>query len=257
MAQLVAENVTFEYNRRRVLKGISLSVPKGSFFGLLGPNGAGKTTLLKILARALRPKTGRVLLNGQDIAGLPQREVARRLAVVPQEEDLNFPFTVFQVVLLGRYPHLRRFQRERESDLAVVRWAMRATAIEGLAGRPVTALSGGERRRVAIARALAQEPEILILDEPTAHLDIAHQLQVLRLLQRLTREQGLTVIAAVHDLNLAAAYMDQVALLHQGEVAAAGPPAAVLTRGNIRAAYGVEVVVLRHPDHGWLHVIPK
>jgi len=250
LAELVLKNIGFSYNGRQVLEGITIFIPQGTLLGLIGPNGAGKTTLLKIAARLLRPETGKVFLGGRDVWRLPQREVARQLAVVPQEDQLGFPFSVAEVVMMGRYPHLRRLQREGQTDFAVVRRAMEATATMDLARRPVTTLSGGERRRVAIARALAQEPKVLLLDEPTAHLDIAHQSQMFRLLRRLSAEQGITVIAALHDLNLAAAFMERLVLLSGGRVVADGPPESVLTAQNVETAYGVSVRVTRHPDLG-------
>lgn len=247
MASLVLENISFGYHAKDIITDISIEIPAGTLLGLIGPNGAGKTTLLKIIARLLRPGTGRVLLDGCNIHKLKQIEVARRVAVVPQDNQLDFAFTVEQVVLMGRYPHLNRLRREGKVDLAIAHRAMQATATDHLAKRPVTTLSGGERQRVAIARALVQEPEILLLDEPTAHLDIAHQAQTIELAYRLNREQGLTVIAALHDLNLAAAYLDRLLLLENGRIAAFGSPAAVLTPEKICAAYGINVVVTRHP----------
>lgn len=248
MVDLVLQNVCFSYNGTNVLVDINFDVRGGTLLGLIGPNGAGKTTLIKLISRVLRPETGRVLLNGCDVSSMKQIEIARRMAVVPQDNHMDFAFNVQQVVMMGRYPHLNRLQREGEADFAVVTEAIRATGVEHLAERPVTSLSGGERQRVAIARALAQEPEILLLDEPTAHLDIAHQATTLELVRRLTVEHGISVVAALHDLNLAAAYFDRLALLNAGRIAALGPPDEVLTTENIRSTYGIRVLISRHPN---------
>lgn len=248
MADLALHDVHFSYGGADfALAAISLLIPAGTMVGLIGPNGSGKSTLLKLITGVLSPTSGKVTVDGNDVASIKQVEVARRIAMVPQDNHLDFPFTVEQVVLMGRYPHLRRWQREGEKDRTVAAKSLEATATHHLAGRPVTSLSGGERQRVAIARALAQEPKVLLLDEPTAHLDIAHQAQILELIRRLNRERGLTVVAALHDLNLAAAYLDLLALLKDGQIIDLGPPQKVLTAENICAVYGVKVLVTRHP----------
>ncbi len=248
MADLALDNIHFSYGGTDfALAGISLSIPAGTVMGLIGPNGAGKSTLLKLITGVLSPTSGKVTLDGNDVASIKQVEVARRIAMVPQDNHLDFPFTVQQTVLMGRYPHLRRWQREGEKDRKAAAHSMQVTATHHLAERPVTSLSGGERQRVAVARALAQEPEVLLLDEPTAHLDIAHQAQILELIRRLNRERGLTVVAALHDLNLASTYIDLLALLKDGRMIDFGPPQKVLTADNIGSVYGVKVLVTRHP----------
>ncbi|MEW6446966.1 MAG: heme ABC transporter ATP-binding protein [Bacillota bacterium] len=248
MPNLAMRNVSFSYNGTTVLSGISFELGGGTLLSLIGPNGAGKTTLIKIISGILRPETGSVLLDGRDLSCMKQIEVARRMAVVPQHNPMDFGFTVQQVVMMGRYPYLNRLRREGGADFAAVAEAIRATGLGHMAQRPVTSLSGGERQRVAIARALAQQPEILLLDEPTAHLDIACQAATLELLRRLSTERGIAVIAALHDLNLAAAYFDRLILLKEGRIAAQGAPDAVLTPENIQAAYGIGVTICRHPD---------
>ena len=242
--------VTFSYRAAPALDGVSLKVPRGGFWAIVGPNGSGKTTLLRCMSRALRPQAGAVLLEGSDVMALAARDVARRLAVVPQATPgEGAEFTVAEVVLMGRQPHLGRFETEGAGDWEAVRRALEQTQTLGLADRRFEELSGGERQRAVIARALAQEPRVLLLDEPTAHLDLAYQVQVLGLLQRLNRTRGLTVLAVMHDLNLAAQYFDSFMLLARGRVCAVGAAEEVLTAANIGRAYGGDVLVSRHPVH--------
>lgn len=218
-----------------LLAGVALDAPPGSTVGLLGPNGSGKSTLLRVLAGLDRPDSGRVLLDGQDRAALPRRAVARRIAVVSQHTPDDADMSVADVLLLGRIPHRPLLAPESAED---VRRASAALAGAGLAGwenRRWASLSGGERQRVAIARALVQEPDVLLLDEPTNHLDIRHRFELLADLAR----TPITVVAALHDLDLAAQYCDQVVLLERGRVVAAGPPAAVLTTERVAQVFGV------------------
>jgi iron complex transport system ATP-binding protein len=238
-----------------VLDGFSLSLRKGEFLAVVGPNGCGKSTLVKAISRALRPAAGTVSLAGRDIWRMKPRELARQVAVVAQETGVEFDFTVEELVAMGRLPYLSRFRRETEADDLAVRRALEATNTLGLADRLVTGLSGGERQRVMVARALAQEPELLILDEPTAHLDIAHQVELLDLTRRLNRERGLTVIAVLHDLNLAAQYAGSMLMLKDGRRFAEGSPVQVVTEANVAAVYGSRVRVSSHPEEGSPHVI--
>ncbi len=247
-ALLEAEAVSFAYGRRAVLRGVSLAVAPGELLGVIGPNGSGKTTLVRILAGVLAPAAGGVRLAGRALASYRRAELARRLAVVPQDATVEFPFTALEVVLMGRAPHLSAFGFPRARDLAIARAAMARLDVGGLEDRPLDRLSGGERQRVLLARALAQEPEVLLLDEPTTHLDLRHQTELHDVVNDLRRERGLTAVSVLHDLNLAAMYCDRVALLAGGGVAAIGPPAAVLTADGLRAAYGTEVYV------GWNEV---
>lgn len=255
MSYLTLSSITAGYGARPVLQEFSLQVPKGEFLAVVGPNGSGKSTLVRTISRALRPQAGRVLLNGQDVHRMRARDLARHLAVVAQETAVEFDFTVEEVVALGRIPHLLPLRGETARDKAAVRQAMAMTDTAQLAGRPITRLSGGERQRVMAARALAQEPSLLLLDEPTAHLDIAHQVELLDLTRRLNRQQGLTVLAVLHDLNLAAQYADRLLMLKEGRTFAEGPPADVLTEANVLAVYGSRVKVIRHPVEGSPHVI--
>jgi iron complex transport system ATP-binding protein len=247
---LEARAITVGYEGTPVLREISLAAAPGRFLGLVGPNGSGKSTLVRALSRVLPPQQGQVLLDGRDLYRLPAREVARRLAVVAQDNAVHFDFLVRDVVLMGRAPHLSRFGVEGSADYAIARDCMAATNTLAFADRPITALSGGERQRCMIARALAQQPQVLLLDEPTAHLDISYQIEILDLARRLTAEKGLATLVVLHDLNLASQYCDQLVLVAEGRVVAAGTPAEVVTEEHIRHAYGAEVQVRLHPATG-------
>ncbi|WP_337059959.1 ABC transporter ATP-binding protein [Kineococcus sp. G2] len=231
-----ARGVRFAHRRRPVLHGVDLDAAPGRVLGVVGPNGSGKTTLLRTLHGSLRPAAGRVEVDGEDVASLSAREVARRVAVVAQEDEGVPPLTVADVVLLGRTPHRGAFSRTSAADEEGAAAALERVGALHLAGRPFPELSGGERRRVLIARALAQDAPNLLLDEPTNHLDVRHQHDVLALLRGL----GRTVVVVLHDLNLAAAHCDEVLLLDAGRVVAAGDPGHVLTPRRVEAVYGVQ-----------------
>jgi len=250
------EGVTCYYGAMRVLKEASLSAGDGEIFGIIGPNGSGKTTLLRCISQLLKPRAGRVVMDERDLAGLGKRELAREVAAVTQGQPADILFTALDVVMMGRIPHLGRFQRESGKDLEVARKAMERTGTWHFANRPVNELSGGERQRVFIARALAQEPKLLLLDEPTSNLDICAQLDILNLIRGMADDEGLTVLVALHDLNLAARYCDRMALLSRGEVTALGRPEEVLTPANIKRAFGIEVAVRRHELTSTLYITP-
>lgn len=239
----------------RVLHQISLTIPRGQLWIILGPNGSGKTTLLRLLAGLLNPSAGQVLLDDISISRLSNRSVARRLAFVPQETQPAFDYTVQQVVLMGRSPHMGPFGFDRPGDVAIIRDCMSQTDTLHLEARQFDELSSGERQRVVIARALAQKPKVLLLDEPTAFLDIGHQLQIFRLLRKLATD-GMTVVCVSHDLNVSSLFGDQLVLLNKGEVAAAGTAAAVLTPDIVRSVYQVDADVVPHPRTGRPVVIP-
>jgi iron complex transport system ATP-binding protein len=215
--------------------------------GLIGPNGSGKTTLLRILSGLLHPKRGHVYLDGRNIREFSRREIARRVAVVPQELVMPFAFSAYEMVMMGRTPHVRPILGAGPRDHQVVAEKMELTATLALAQRPFNELSGGEKQRVIIAMALAQEPDILLLDEPTVHLDINHQVEILELIKRLNRQESLTVLATMHDLNLAALYFDRLILLNGGQVVAIGSPAEVLCEESIRQVFQAHVQVQEHP----------
>lgn len=261
---LQAVDVSFAYRRSRrapstqrfVLENVSLDVAEGDLVGILGPNGSGKTTLLKILGGTLTPSRGRVVLDRRPLGAWTRRELAKRIALVPQETYAAFDFSVLDIVLMGRYPHLGAFALEGPADLAIARQALDATGTRAFERRAFNTLSGGEKQRVVIASALAQSPQLLLLDEPTASLDIGHQLEVQMLLRRLNRESGVTMVLSTHDLNLAAALCRTLVLLHGGSVVAAGPTDEALTAENVRALYGVNALVQRHPHVDHVTVLP-
>lgn len=250
MALIEICGVSFRYNSHPVLAGLAFTVPAGSFLGIIGPNGSGKTTLAKSMGRLLRPTRGVVTLDGTDLAALPPVDLARRLGMVLQENDANLDFTVAEMVMLGRLPHVVRFRPETARDRLAVAAALTHTGLTDLAGRPVRLLSGGEKQRAFIARALAQEPEVLVLDEPTSHLDIASQVEIMDLLARLNREQGLTVVVVIHDLNLASLYCRRLLLLEGGRIRALGTADEVITPEHLTAVYGRPVLVRSHPATG-------
>lgn len=250
-----AKSVELSYYDGLVLKGIDLQLRRGELAGLIGPNGAGKTTLLRVLSGLLVPKRGQVCLDGHDLRDLTRREIARRIAVVPQEVVVPFAFTAWEMVMLGRTPHVRPLVGERKQDRQVVEEKMALTDTLHLAQRPFNELSGGERQKVILAMALAQEPEILLLDEPTVHLDISHQIEILELIKGLNHRNNLTVLAILHDLNLAALYFERLILLNEGRVVIEGTPAEVLREENIRQVFHTSVQVQLHPTRDVPYVV--
>jgi iron complex transport system ATP-binding protein len=239
-----------------VVDDVSLSIERGSVVAVLGPNGSGKTTLLKLLAGVLRPASGVVRLEGTDLAAMSRAAIARRIAVVPQETHPAFEYTVLEMVLMGRYPHLRPFEIEGPDDIRLAQEALAATGTAALESRGFDTLSGGEKQRVVIAVALAQAADVLLLDEPTASLDLAYQLEIAVLVRRLNRERGVTLVLSTHDLNLAAAVSDRVVLLQRGRTLAMGATADVLTPDNIARTFQVEADVALHARAGHLVVVP-
>jgi iron complex transport system ATP-binding protein len=250
---LELQDLSVDIGGRRIASDIGFTVPDGSFAGLLGPNGSGKSTILKAIYRVHRPASGRVLLDGTDLLSLRPREAAQRIAVVAQEFTLEFDFTVLEMVMVGRTPHKKAFDRDDEADRAIVDSAIERVGCADLAHRGFNTLSGGEKQRVLIAQAIAQGADHLILDEPTNHLDIRYQMEVLELVSAL----GITVLAAIHDLSLAALFCDTVHLIAGGRIIAGGPPAAVITAEMVQHAYGTDVLVIEHPETGTPHLIPR
>jgi len=254
---LQAADVSFAYGPGLAgVHGVSLEIPRGDLVGILGPNGSGKTTLLRLLGGMLTPASGRVSIDGRDLTRIPRRDVARRISVVPQETRLSFEYSVLEVVLMGRYPHLGAFELESLRDLAIAREALAATGTLALQDRLFPTLSGGEKQRVIVASALAQSAGLMLLDEPTTALDPGFQIEIAALLRRLNAERGVTMAVATHDLNLAAGLCRRLVLLRQGRVLAAGPTEQVLTRESVRALYDVEADVHFHDGAGHLTVVP-
>jgi len=255
MVSLQVQGVSFSYLDGLVLHNINLSIKAGEMVGLLGSNGSGKTTLIKLASGVLKPGQGEIKLDGANFRQLSRKSIARSIAVVPQQFNIPFAFTATEVVMLGRTPFFRAFAEESEIDRRFVANALKLVGISDLAERRFDELSGGERQKVILAMALAQQPKLLLLDEPTVHLDIAHQVEILELVRRLNLERGLTVIAAMHDLNLASLYFDRLILLKEGRVSADGTPAQVLTEEGIWEVFSASVIVTPHPVSGVPHIV--
>jgi iron complex transport system ATP-binding protein len=241
------EEVGFRYNHRWVIRGIDMALHRGELVGLIGPNGSGKTTLLRCLGRVLNPQAGRIFWGGRPFSAYSRRETARRIALVSQETSVVFAPSVLEAVLMGRHPYLKRFQFEGTKDLLLARKAMAWTDVAHLQGRRLTELSSGERQRVYMARALCQEPELLLLDEPTAFLDIQHQVGIMDLIYRLNAEQGLTILIASHDINLMAQYCRRILLIREGRLEGEGTPEAVIRKETIGRVFATEVLVDENP----------
>ncbi len=257
MRAVEVRDLSFSYRNGRVIDGISFSVDVGEVLGVIGPNSTGKTTLLRLLSRVLVPEAGAIRLFDRDLQALTRREVARTVAVVPQEFQVAFPFTVEQVVAMGRYPYVRGIGLETTEDRLAVERALGETGTAHLLKKYLDQLSGGEKQRVVIARALAQDPRLLLLDEPTAHLDLSHHLEILRLLGRLKAERGLTVVLVSHDLNAAAECSDRLLLLREGAILTAGRPEEVMQPAIIEKAYGCSVWIGADPDTGKIRILPR
>jgi len=255
MLSLQFNQVGFSYFNGLVLHDISLTIKAGEMVGLLGPNGSGKTTLLKLASGVLKPRPGEVRLNGSTMNRLSRKAIARHVAVVPQQFHIPFAFTTSEVVMLGRTPFIKALAGETATDKRVVAEAIKLVGISHLTNRRFDELSGGERQKIILAMALAQQPELLLLDEPTVHLDISHQVETLELVRRLNFEHGLTVIAAMHDLNLASLYFDRLILLKEGRVWAEGTPSQVLTEASISEVFSASVRVESHPTTGVPHIV--
>jgi iron complex transport system ATP-binding protein len=241
------DGIRFGYNGTPVLREINLELRRGCSYGILGPNGSGKTTLLDLMGGLLQPHAGRIDFLGQSLASWPKKDLARLLALVPQDFMVRFGYPVREVVEMGLHPHLHRFAAPSEEEQALIDEALHLTGIAHLANRPVTRLSGGEKQRVAVARALAQKPQVLLLDEATSNLDIHHSLEILHLIRNRFEQQGLQVVAVMHDLNLASFFCDRLIFLKKGEIVCQGPTEEVLTPENIAAVYGVEAEVRPNP----------
>ncbi|MCZ6691325.1 MAG: ABC transporter ATP-binding protein [Planctomycetota bacterium] len=249
-----AEGIQFSYGRAPAIDGLSLSIRRGEFVGIVGPNGSGKSTLLRLLLGLLQPAKGEVRLEDRPMGEWRTRDVARTVALVPQSTEVTFEFTVGEVVLLGRAPHLWGMGFEGEEDLRIARESLEQVDALSLASRPITAISGGERQRAFIARALAQKTPALLLDEPTAHLDLRHQIEIYEMLRRKNRDDGVTIVLVSHDLNLPGRFCERIVALKEGRVAADGPPAEVITEAEIARIFGANVRVIQ--DGGPI-VVPR
>jgi len=257
MIKLELQNVWLAYDGKVVVKGVTFQLLPGEIVGLIGPNGSGKSTIIKAISCVIPTYSGKILLDGKDIFKTPRKDLARLLGVVPQMPILPSAFTAFEIVLMGRNPHLGLLQYEGERELAITWQAMEMTATQSLAERRIGELSGGEIQRLIIARVLTQEPKAILLDEPTANLDIRHQVEILDLIRSLCRKDNLTVLAALHDLNLAAQYCDRLILINNGQVHAQGTPREVINSQNIMDVYGTDSCVYPHPINGLPAVLPR
>ncbi|MBE0517018.1 MAG: ABC transporter ATP-binding protein [Methanophagales archaeon] len=252
MMKLKVKDVEFSYASVPILKEVCIELAASEMLSVVGPNGAGKSTLIRCIDRILKPQRGIILLDERDIKELRLMELAKKMGYIPQSTSRVFPATVFDAVLMGRRPHLG--WRASERDTEKVLETLQMLNIEDLAMRDIDELSGGQLQKVFIARALAQDPDLLLLDEPTSNLDIRHQLEVMEIIKTIVREKGISAIMAIHDLNLAARYADRIIMMNSGKVFAAGDPASVLTRESIKRVYGVEANV--HYNDGKLYIVP-
>lgn len=250
------KNLHWQAGNNKILKDIRLKLDKNAFVGIIGPNGSGKTTLLRNISTWYRPNTDTVLLDGKDVLSLSGRELSREMAFVTQNTNIEFEFTAMDIVLMGRSPHIKRFGNETKEDIEKTQQAMEATGTWHLKDRLVTYLSGGELQRVVIARALVQDTQILLMDEPISNLDINHQIHIMDLVKSSQEEKGLTVVAVLHDLNIAAQYCEDLILLDKGEVFCWGKPQEVLTEDNIKSVYGIDVHIMDNPLNGFPIIIP-
>jgi len=256
-SMLAITGLSCGYGKRIVLREVSFAIKKGEFVGVIGPNGSGKTTLLRAISGFLPLRGGTISLEGEETRHMGRRYLAQKVAVVTQAPDIMPPFSVAEFVLLGRVPHWGGFQLlETTNDRAIAEGAMEMAGIGHLKERRMGELSGGERQLVFVARALAQTPHLLLLDEPTAHLDIGHQVQIMDLLRELNREGSLTIVVVLHDLTLAGLYCDRLILLNEGRLRAIGPPEAVLTKGVIEEVYQTQVTVMETPAGGRPVILP-
>ena len=254
--KLKINDLSFSYNGAKTLDGITLDIKGKEILGIVGPNGSGKTTLLKCINNKLRPKAGSVLLDDTDISRLSPRETAKNIGVVPQVSSVSFPFTVYDMVMMGRYSQKGRFEPENENDRSIVYQSLDSTGIAHMSERVITEISGGEYQRVIIARALAQEPRILLLDEVTLHLDINHQIEILDLIKMLSGKNNLAIVMVLHDLSLAARYATKAVMLQKGRIAATGTPENVISVENVRNIYGIEAEISRTRQGNFINVVP-
>ncbi len=256
MYALEVKNLSFSYNEDKVLEDINFKVEDGEFISVIGPNGSGKSTLLKLINNLYKPKSGNVLIYDKDVSGYKAKDLAKRIAMVPQDTNIEYEFPVEDIVLMGRHPYISRFQKEDDEDYAIVNEALKLTNTSYLKGRNINRISGGERQRVLIAKAIAQNPDLILLDEPTSHLDINYQMEIFKLLKKLNENKKTTIILVVHDINLASRYSDRVILLKGGKVLGIGKPSEVINNDNIEKAYNLKVAVEKNLITNSIYVTP-
>ncbi len=250
-------HISFNYADRKVIDNISIALVPGKFYGIIGPNGSGKTTMVDLLSRHRLPTEGRISYNGRALSSFSKKELSREIALVPQNFYINFPFTVKEIVMMGRYPHIPRFAAPSSDDLNILQNVMQLTEINEFADRYITELSGGERQRVVFARALAQDTPVLILDEATSNLDINFSISLFNIAEQRVKQNGETVIAVMQDINLAAGYCDCLVFMSGGRIAAHGATDSVLNPETLRSVFNVEAKVYQDPYSGSLQVVFK
>lgn len=254
MEHLDVRNLSFSYNKKQILNDINLSFSKGKFYSIIGPNGSGKSTLIKNLSKIIEPDYSTVFIDDEDICALNNKKLARIMAVVPQNILIDYDFSVFDIVMMGRSPYKRRFEEFNAEDERIVEKYMKITNTWDQRDELITELSGGETQRVIAARALSQETDIILLDEPTSHLDIQYQIEFLNIFKKLRNEK--VIIVVLHDLNLASMFSDEIILINDGKVAAKGKPQEVITRENIKSVYNISVEILQNPISKCPYIIP-
>lgn len=255
MNPIKINKLNWSYGDTKILTDISLDISHGKFTGIIGPNGSGKTTVAKLLSKLLDADSETVYIEGKDLSDIKISELAKKMALVPQSSDIDYEFTVYEVVMLGRTPHIGRFQRESAVDFDIVKKAMKDTDTWQYRDRYINQLSGGERQRVIIAKALSQEPKILILDEPVTYLDVHHQLNLMELIKKLSEERNITIVTILHDLNFALKYCDYVIMLNEGKIYKHGIPEDVVTKEHIKNVYDIEVNMISHPVTNSPHIV--
>ncbi|WP_353096835.1 ABC transporter ATP-binding protein [Tissierella praeacuta] len=247
MKSIVTKNLDIGYDENLIVKNLDMEIAKGKVTSIIGPNGCGKSTVLKAIGRILKPKNGMVYLSGSDISKLSTKEVAKKMAILPQTPTAPSGLTVSELVAYGRFPHQKGFGKINKEDREIIRWALEATKLIEFENRSVDALSGGQRQRVWIAMALAQQTDLILLDEPTTYLDLSHQLEVLQLLNDLNRKQGCTIVMVLHDLNLAARFSDYMIAIRGGEIICYGDSDKVMTRSVLKKVFNIDAEIVREP----------
>ena len=251
-------NVYFNYEKNQnVLKNINLKIKTGEFLGIVGPNGCGKSTLLNLLCKVLKLQRGGISIDGLVLETISQHDLAKLIAVVPQESIFEFEFTALDIVLMGRLPYLSRFQLEGNLDRKLAKAAMIQTKCWEFKDKYIKQLSGGEKQRVIVARALTQEPKYLLLDEPTTHLDMSFQYEILNIISRLNREKKVTIISVFHDINLASKYCSRLILIKEGNIIADGSPMKIINYKNMSKLFKFDIILKRHPKHGYKYILPN
>lgn len=256
MTAVAIRNLSFSYGKQNVLNKVELSLKEGLFYSIIGPNGSGKTTLLKNLQKIIKPDMSCVYLNGEDIRSVSVKDLSRRIATVPQETHMDFDFTVLDMVLMGRAPYLKRFETEGAYDLQLAKNAMEITDTWKLKDKSIRHLSGGELQRAIVSRAMVQDTDVLLLDEPVSHLDMHHQIAILKTVAGFCRSKGVTVLAVLHDINLASEFSDSLILMNQGEIIKIGTPAQVVNEVSMKSLFNMECLIITNPISGKPHVIP-